>query len=75
MTGQRVLVITGGQEHPDLSGYDDPEIVMKVPKAHHAGVIVRSTDYARGDALLDSYAKRFAIDFLATMPAPERPVE
>jgi biotin carboxylase len=63
------------QEQPDLSAYDDPEIVMKIPKAHHAGVIVRSADYARVDSLLESYAARFAADFLAMMPAPERPVE
>jgi biotin carboxylase len=63
------------QAQPDLSAYNDAEIVMKIPKDHHAGVIVRSTDYARVDALLDSYAARFSTDFLATMPAPERPVE
>jgi biotin carboxylase len=63
------------QAKPDLSAYNDAEIVMKIPKDHHAGVIVRSTDYARVDALLDSYASRFSADFLATMPAPERPVE
>jgi biotin carboxylase len=63
------------QATPDLSAYTDPEIVVKIPKDHHAGVIVRSADYARVDALLDSYAERFSRDFLATMPAPERPVE
>ena len=63
------------QERPDMSRYDDPEIVKRIPKAHHAGLIVRSPDYARVESLLDSYAQRFVSDFLATMPAPERPVE
>ncbi len=63
------------QAQPDLSAYADPEIVMKIPKDHHAGIIVRSPDYARVEALLNAYAARFAADFLATMPAPDRPVE
>jgi hypothetical protein len=63
------------QVRPDLSAYTDPEIVTIIPKDHHAGVIVRSPDYGRVHALLDSYAGRFTTDFLATMPAPDRPAE
>jgi hypothetical protein len=63
------------QERPDLSRYDDEEIVKRIPKAHHAGLIVRSSDFGRVESLLDNYVQRFAVDFLATMPAPERPVE
>jgi biotin carboxylase len=61
------------QESPDLSPYTDPEIVLRVRRPHHAGVIVRSPDPERVGALLDSYVDRFSRDFLATMPAPERP--
>jgi biotin carboxylase len=63
------------QEHPDLSSYTDSEIAQRIRKPHHAGVIVRSADYARIAALLDDYTARFAAEFLATMPAPDRPVE
>jgi biotin carboxylase len=63
------------QPDPDLSGYDDPDIVTRIRKAHHAGLIVRSADPRRVETLLDDYAGRFSRDFLATMPAPERPVE
>jgi biotin carboxylase len=63
------------QEHPDLSGYTDPEIVMRIKKRHHAGIIVSSRDSERVEALLNEYATRFTQDFLATMPAPDRPVE
>jgi len=73
--GAGIALCLARQEHPDLSGYDDPEIVTRIPKAHHAGLIVRSPDYGRVETLLDDYAHRFARDFLATMPAPERPVE
>jgi biotin carboxylase len=63
------------QERPDLSKYDDQEIVKRIPKSHHAGLIVRSPDYRRVETLLNGYVQRFGVDFLATMPAPERPVE
>jgi biotin carboxylase len=62
------------QEDPDLSGYTDPEIVMRVRKSHHAGLIVSSPDARRVERLLDEYAVRFSRDFLATLPAPDRPL-
>jgi biotin carboxylase len=60
------------QERPDTSAYDDPEIVYRVDKPHHVGLIVRSPDLARVRELLDSYAARFAEDFSAYVPPPER---
>jgi acyl-coenzyme A synthetase/AMP-(fatty) acid ligase len=56
------------QEWPDLSDYDDPEIVWRMSKKYHAGVIISSPDAARVESLLNSYAERFAHDFLAVMP-------
>jgi hypothetical protein len=56
------------QEWPDLSGYDDPEVVWKLKKKSHAGLIVSSPDAARVEWLLNSYAERFSRDFLAVMP-------
>ncbi len=35
------------QERPDTSAYDDPEIVFRVDKPHHVGLVVRSPDLAR----------------------------
>jgi biotin carboxylase len=61
------------QEYPDLSPYADPEIVLKVAKPHHAGVVLRSPDPRRIEALLDQYVERFSRDFLATLPPPARP--
>ena len=68
------LVLTlAKQEWPDLSGYTDPEIVYRVKKANHAGMIVASENEARVRALLDEYAGRFTHDFFAFAPAPDRP--
>jgi biotin carboxylase len=67
------LVLTlAKQEWPDLSAYADPEIVYRVKKANHAGLIVASPDEARVRTLVDDYMTRFARDFLAVAPAPDR---
>lgn len=59
-----ILVCLARQEHPDLSGYIDPEIAWRMHKRYHAGLIVVSPDAARVQSLLESYAQRFSDDFL-----------
>jgi len=59
-------------EHPDTSAYADAEIVERVGKPWHVGLIVRSPDHGRVAELLDSYARRFAEDFTAVAPAEQR---
>jgi len=59
-----ILVCLARQEHPDLSGYDAPEVAWRMKKPYHAGLIVVSPDPARVQALLEDYAQRFAEDFL-----------
>ena len=61
------------QEQPDTSSYTDAEIVYRVKKKHHAGLIVASEDPKRVDALLDDYTGRFLQDFYAYAPAPDSP--
>ena len=58
---------------PDTSAFDAPEIVHRMKKHHHAGLIVRSDRAGRVAELLEDYSARFAQMFLATMPAPEKP--
>jgi biotin carboxylase len=58
---------------PDLSQYDAPEVVHRMKKHHHAGLIVRSPDSKRVESLLDDYSRRFAQDFVAVQPAPDKP--
>jgi biotin carboxylase len=67
------IVSLARQEQPDTSSYDDPEIVYRIIKYHHAGFVLKSPDQARIEQLLASYAKRFQEDFLATAPVPDRP--
>ena len=67
-----IVLSLARQEEPDLSGYNDPEIVSRVKKRHHAGLIVSAADEQRVRALVESYAARFYTDFHASQPAPER---
>ena len=57
------------QEHPDLSAYDDPQIVWRLDKPYHAGLLIASPDAEQVEALLASYNGRFARDFLHHQPA------
>jgi biotin carboxylase len=57
---------------PVTDHYNAPEIVHRMQKHHHAGLIVRSGDPARVEALTEQYARRFAEDFLAIAPAPAK---
>jgi hypothetical protein len=63
-----ILVCLARQEWPDLSAYSDPEVVYRVDKKHHAGLVVASLDPARVEHLLNDYVNRFAGDFLAVLP-------
>ncbi len=67
------VITLARQEQPDLSAYDDAEIVFRLPKHHHAGLIVRSNSVERVEDLLEDYRDRFMQDFCASMPAPDRP--
>ena len=66
-----IAVSLARQENPCTSSYDDPEIVYRVRKPWHVGLIVRSPDQGRVISLLTEYARRFSEDFTAVAPAEE----
>src|SRR5688500_16504967 len=68
-----IILSLAKQEQPDTSSYVDEEIIYRVKKRHHAGLIVRSPQLARVNDLLSSYSQRFGGDFVAIAPPPERP--
>ncbi len=68
-----VILSLARQDNPDTSGYNDPEVFLRVKKHHHAGLILRSTDQQRVQSLLESYGRRFAEEFLAVEPPREKP--
>jgi hypothetical protein len=68
-----VILSLARQEEPDTSAYNDPEVVLRIKRHHHAGLVLRSTDPERVPALLENYAQRFAQEFMAVEPPREKP--
>jgi biotin carboxylase len=67
------VICLARQEQPDTEAYDAREIVMRLKKRHHAGLIVRSEDAGRVQALVEEYSARFLQDFCAVEPVPDKP--
>ncbi|MFZ1700592.1 MAG: ATP-grasp domain-containing protein [Pyrinomonadaceae bacterium] len=59
-------------DEPDTSHYTDDEIVYRVTKPKHVGLIFRSTKSKRISELLETYTERITSDFLAVAPVKER---
>lgn len=70
-----LLVSLARQQHPDTSAYNDPEIVWRMDKAHHAGMVLVSEDEKRLQELIYSYRERFISDFLAVEPPRDKPTD
>ena len=70
-----IVLSLARQEAPDMRAYDEPEIVRRIRKPHHAGLIVASKDERRVQVLLESYVARFYADFHASAPPPERALD
>ena len=67
------VICLARQQQPDTYAYNDSEIVYRLQKSHHAGLIVRSPSAARVEQLLDAYSQRFLEEFCAVLPAPSKP--
>jgi hypothetical protein len=70
-----LMISLAKQERPDLSAYNDPEVVWRMNKKHHAGLIFRSPKQERVEDLLQSYTERFYQDFFTSAPLPEKAME
>ena len=70
-----IVLSLARQEHPDTSSYTAPEIVQRIRKRHHVGLIVASPDARRVSALVEEHVTRFYTDFHASAPAPDRPAD
>lgn len=68
-----LLVSLARQEWPDTTGYNDPEIVWRLQKKHHVGMIVAAPRVERVAELVRTYLPRIANDFTASAPPLERP--
>lgn len=67
-----IVVSLSRYEHPDTSSFTDDEIVWRMNKKWHIGLIVVSDSSERVLELLDDYTKRISNEFHASLPAPNR---
>jgi biotin carboxylase len=67
-----VALALANTDKPDTSHYIDEEIVYRVSKPKHVGLIFYSKKQQSVEEKLRSYTKRITEDFLAVMPAKER---
>ena len=70
-----LLVSLARQEHPDMTAFDDPEIVWRIDKRFHIGFIVRSKSHARVAELIERYVDRVRRDYLAIARPKQRPTD
>ena len=68
-----IIISLSRQEWPDLTPFNDPEIVWKMQESHHVGVIVQSSSRQRVMELMDNYATRIFADYHASAPARDKP--
>lgn len=68
-----LLVSLARQEWPDTSSWNEQEIVWRMQKSHHVGVIVRSSSEERVRQLLGLIMERVREQFHASAPPLTRP--
>lgn len=66
-----IVVSLSRFEYPDTSSFTDKEIVWRMHKPWHIGIIVVSDSSERVLELLDKYTNRIANEFHASSPAPD----
>jgi hypothetical protein len=69
-----IIVSLSRYQWPDSSGFADREIVWRMFKEYHIGLIVQSGNEAQVMTLLDQYADRVRQEFHASMPISDKPV-
>jgi hypothetical protein len=67
------VICLARQERPDLSSFAAPEIVHRLEKHHHAGLVLCADSAARVQALVAEYSERFLEEFCAVEPPPDKP--
>lgn len=70
-----IIISLSRFQHPDDSAFNDPEIVWRMRKDYHIGMIVKADKRERVLELLDKYAERIFRDFHASAPVPDKPLD
>jgi biotin carboxylase len=67
------VICLARQDQPDLSRFDAPEVVRRLEKHHHAGLLLQADSAERIEALVANYSERFLEEFCAFEPPPDKP--
>jgi hypothetical protein len=70
-----ILITLSSQKWPDLSVFDDPEIVWKMNEEYHIGLVVKAKKREKVEKLLDAYTQKiYELGLHASAPSPDKPV-
>ena len=67
-----IVVSLSRYEHPDTADFADKEIVWRMQKPWHIGLIVSSESTDQVKSLLDRYTETIASAYHASLPPPEK---
>ncbi len=70
-----IIISLAKQQNPDISAYTEKEIVWRMNRDYHVGLIFRSRSHKKVADLLESYAHKFYEEFFTTGPLRERPTD
>lgn len=68
-----IIISLTRQEWPDLSVFNDPEIVWTMEEPYHVGLVIRSQSREKVMEILDRYAEIIQNEYHASAPAPDKP--
>jgi biotin carboxylase len=68
-----IVVSLSRHQWPDTSGFNESEIVWRMNKEHHIGMIVQAKKSERVLDLLNGFTQRVIRDFHAAVPISDRP--
>lgn len=66
-----IVVSLSRFEHPDTSQFQDDELVWRMNKPWHIGLIVKAENTGKVTELLGSYATKIGKEYHASAPAPD----
>ena len=67
------VICLARQERPDLSSFNAAEIVRRLERHHHAGLVLCAESAERVQGLVEEYSERFLAEFCAFEPPPDKP--
>jgi hypothetical protein len=68
-----IVVSLSRHQYPNSDEFNDKEIVWRMNKEYHIGLIVQSKQQSKVLSLLDGYTQRIFNDFHAAAPLPDKP--